>query len=206
MPIRWQQSKQSVDAKQLSRLPTGACRRRPIRTALALVVFPHSYALTTLLDAIPTGTRRRRPIPRHFGRIPAMVCAVNACASVRLAGRSYLSHSSSHVLSASRRERDGVMQFQPSAAQRYEIAVWANISIQPCGSIILAPSYASEHYRNNARTMPTKKPILQRDTERICVFEMPAAVTIGPRLGLRLAALAGVRSLTVSDPTATSVR
>ena len=73
-------------------------------------------------DAIPTGTRRRRPIPRRSGRIPAMVCVVSACASVRLCRSlpSFAFHLASPVICrerASRRERDGSMQSQPGAAR-----------------------------------------------------------------------------------------
>ena len=73
-------------------------------------------------DAIPTGTRRRRPIPRRSGRIPAMVCVVNACASVRLCRSlsSFAFHLASPVICrerASRRERAGSMQSQPGAAR-----------------------------------------------------------------------------------------
>ena len=74
------------------------------------------------MDAIPTGTRRRRPIPRRSGRIPAMVCVVSACASVRLRRSlpSFAFHLASPVICrerASRRERDGSMQSQPGAAR-----------------------------------------------------------------------------------------
>ena len=74
-------------------------------------------------DAIPTGTRRRRPIPHRSGRIPAMVCVVNACASVRLCRSlpSFAFHLASPVICrerASRREREGPMQLQPGTSSR----------------------------------------------------------------------------------------
>ena len=73
-------------------------------------------------DAIPTGARRRRPISRRSGRIPAIVCVVNACASVRLCRSlpSFAFHLASPVICrerAPRRERDGSMQLQPSTAR-----------------------------------------------------------------------------------------
>jgi hypothetical protein len=84
---------------------------------------PKQSVATKHTDAIPTtGARRRRRILRRSGRIPAMVCAVSACASVRL-GRSLPSFAfdlASPMICrerASRRERDGSVQFQPGAAR-----------------------------------------------------------------------------------------
>ena len=97
-------------------------RRRAAETLPIFRRQPKQSVAAKHTDAIPTGARRRHPIPRRSGRIPAMVCVVNACASVRQCRSlpSFAFHLASHVICrerASRRERDGSMQSQPGAAR-----------------------------------------------------------------------------------------
>ena len=98
-------------------------RRRAAETLPIFRRQPKQSVAAKHTDAIPTGARRRHPIPRRSGRIPAMVCVVNACASVRLCRSlpSFAFHLASHVICrerASRRERDGSKQSQPGTSSR----------------------------------------------------------------------------------------
>ena len=82
------------------------------------------------------GSASPPPIPRRSGRIPAMGCVVNACASVRLCRSlpSFAFHLASPVICrerASRRERDGSMPFQPGAARATVRACRVRKTIHP---------------------------------------------------------------------------
>ena len=110
-------------------------------------------------DAIPTGARRRRRIPRRSGQIPAMVCVVNACASVRLCRSlpSFAFHLASPVICrerASRRERDGSMQSQPGAARAMVRACRVRKNIHSSLRIRMVTARPAELTRDSSSERP----------------------------------------------------
>ena len=120
LPLMWPENRAYFGGHRLLRPKLN--RRRAAETLPIRRRQPKQSVAAKHTDAIPTGARRRHPIPRRSGRIPAMVCVVNACASVRLCRSlpSFAFHLASPVICrerASRRERDGPMPFHPGAAR-----------------------------------------------------------------------------------------